>query len=396
MRPLLMIPGPIEVSPSVRAAHDVVPPAHQAPDLIAAYGEALELTLQVWKARADAEPFIVPGSGTAAMEMAAANLVQPGTRALVVDTGYFSRRMMEILRRYGAEVASVGGEPGQAPGIEEIRSAARAQRPEVVFATHVDTSTGVRMEPCHVTEAVAEVEPLTVFDGVCATAAEAFDMDRLGADVYLTGSQKALGLPPGLAFAVFSARALARRGQVASPPLYFDVESWRPVMAAYREGKPSYFATPATNLVMAARAGLQEIVEARWGGETGTAARWAQHAHTAKAMGAAWAAMGLEHLAPPELRGVTLSALKVPPGVTEPVPPKVKAHGVVVAGGLYPGLQKTYFRVGHMGYCITQPAMLERTVEAVASALFELGWPEANRDRAVAAFRKAHDEAPSP
>lgn len=394
MRPLLMIPGPVEVSPAVRAAHDVVPPGHQAADLIDAYGEALELMLQVWSARADAEPFIVPGSGTAAMEMAAANLVRAGTRVLVVDTGYFSQRMMEILRRYGADVASVGVEPGRAPSIDEIREAGRTHRPQVVFATHVDTSTGVRMEPCHVTEAVGEWSPLTVFDGVCATAAEAFDMDRLGADVYLTGSQKALGLPPGLALAVFSAKAIARRGEVDSPPLYLDVESWRPIMAAYRERRPSYFATPATNLVMAARTGLREIAETRWGARTGTAARWALHEHASRAMCAAWDAIGLEHVAAPDVRGVTLSALKVPPSVAEPVPPRVKAHGVVVAGGLYPGLQKTYFRVGHMGYSITQPAMLERTVAAVASALSELGAPEANPDAAVESFRRAYGEEP--
>ncbi len=391
MRQLLMIPGPIEVSPAVRAAHDVVPPGHQATDLIEAYGDALEMTLKVWSAGEGAMPFIIPGSGTTAMELAAANLVGQGTRALVVNTGYFSLRMMEILRRYGAEVASVDADPGDAPTIQAIREAADIHRPEVVFSTHVDTSTGVKMEPCHVTEAVQSTGALTVFDGVCATAAEPFHMKALKADVYLTGSQKALGLPPGLAVAVFSARAMERRFMVDAPPLYLDVESWQPIMAAYLERRPSYFATPATNLVMAAQAGLREILEARFEGKTGMAARVAQHRNAADAMRAAWSAMGLEHLAEnPELRGVTLDALKVPAGVESPVPPAVKERGVTIAGGLYPGLQKTYFRVGHMGYCVTQQEMLEATISAVADALADLGAWGVDAGAALGAFREAY------
>lgn len=391
MRELLMIPGPIEVSPAVRAAHDVVPPGHQAADLIEAYGEALELTLEVWSADEGAVPFIIPGSGTTAMELAAANLAGRGTRVLVVNTGYFSLRMMEILRRYGAEVASVDAEPGDAPSIDAIREAAATHRPEVVFATHVDTSTGVKMEPCHVTEAVQETGALTVFDGVCATAAEPFHMKALQADVYLTGSQKALGLPPGLAVAVFSAKAMARRAAVEAPPLYLDVESWTPIMTAYLERRPSYFATPATNLVMAARAGLREIVEARFEGKTGMAARVAQHKNAATALRAAWDAIGLDHLAAdPALRGVTLDALRVPRGVEQPVPPAVKERGVTIAGGLYPGLQKTYFRVGHMGYCVTQREMLEQTVAAVADALQSLGAAGVDPEAALNAFRETY------
>ncbi|MEL6545972.1 MAG: aminotransferase class V-fold PLP-dependent enzyme, partial [Myxococcota bacterium] len=237
MRQLLMIPGPIEVSPAVREAHDVIPPGHQASDLIEAYGDALESTLAIWGAGEGALPFMIPGSGTAAMELAAANLVTTGTRVLVVNTGYFSGRMMEIIRRYGADVISVDAPPGDAPSIDEIRSAATKHRAEVVFATHVDTSTGVKMEPCHVTEAVSDLGALTVFDGVCATAAEPFNMAALGADVYLTGSQKALGLPAGLAVAVFSLNAIQRRDAIDAPPLYFDIQSWRPIMTAYLERK---------------------------------------------------------------------------------------------------------------------------------------------------------------
>ncbi|MEM6733414.1 MAG: hypothetical protein AAF658_17785, partial [Myxococcota bacterium] len=138
------------------------------------------------------------------------------------------------------------------------------------------------------------------------------------------------------------------------------------------------------------RVALREILDAEFAGHRGMAARAAQHTHAARAMRAAWDSMGLDHLAPDPLRGVTLCALKVPAGVSAPVPPAVKARGVTVAGGLYPGLQKTYFRVGHMGYCITQPEMLETTVRAVAGALRELGASGADEDAAAAAFRETY------
>ncbi|HEY0513110.1 MAG TPA: alanine--glyoxylate aminotransferase family protein, partial [Thermoanaerobaculia bacterium] len=100
--PLLMIPGPVEISPAVLAAASVPPPGHTSPRLIEAFGRSLERMREVWRAGPASQPFVVAGSGTLAMEMAAANLVEPGERALVVSTGYFSERMAEILRRAGA------------------------------------------------------------------------------------------------------------------------------------------------------------------------------------------------------------------------------------------------------------------------------------------------------
>src|SRR4051794_35067466 len=100
--PLLMIPGPVEVSPAVLAAVAVPPPGHTSPRLLEAFGTSIERMREVWQADAASQPFILAGSGNLAMEMAAANLIEPGERALVVSTGFFSDRMAEILGRYGA------------------------------------------------------------------------------------------------------------------------------------------------------------------------------------------------------------------------------------------------------------------------------------------------------
>ncbi len=368
--PLLMIPGPIEVSPAVLAAFGAPPPGHTAAPLIEAFGTALGRMREVWQAGPDSQPFVLAGGGTAAMEMAVCNLTRPGDRVLLVNTGYFSDRLAEMLRRQGAEVIPVGAAPGEAPEPDEVREAIGAHAAhgpfQALYATHVDTSTGVRIDPAPLARLAREHGMLSIFDGVCATAGERFAMAEWDADVYLTASQKALGLPPGLALLVASPRALAARSErpAPKPPMYLDWEAWLPVMRAYEERRPSYFSTPATNLVLALAVGLGEILE------LGMEARFAAHERTGRALRAAWAELGLALVpARPELASNLLSALRYPAGVDATLVRRILDHGVAVAGGLHPAIRDSYFRVGHMGYVTGRPELLQRTVEAIAAAL---------------------------
>ena len=384
-----MIPGPIEVSPEVRAAHDGPPPGHLAPPLIEAYGKSLAGMRRIWQAPADAQPFLIAGSGTLAMDMAAANLIDPGDRALVIGTGYFSDRMVEILRRYGAEVTMSAAPAGEAVPLSTVESAIDRNKPKAVFVTHVDTSTGVRMDAQAVARIARAGGAMTVVDGVCATAAERLSMENGDVDVYLTGSQKAVGLPAGLAMLVASARAMTARHDLRTPPPYYlDYLQWLPIMKAYAAGQKAYFATPATNLVRAAAVALDQILADTFGGKTGIEARFARHASVAHAMQGAWQALGLTHLCPQaEDRAATLSALKYPQGVGPDLVGRVGQHGVVVAGGLHPERKAEYFRVGHMGWCTTQPGMLEKTVEAIGFGLRDSGY-DADIDAAKTALRE--------
>ncbi|MES1244269.1 MAG: aminotransferase class V-fold PLP-dependent enzyme [Acidobacteriota bacterium] len=372
--PLLMIPGPVELSPTVLAAATSPPPSHTSPRLIEAFGSSIERMRQVWQADAASQPFILAGSGTLAMEVAAANLIEPGDRVLVLITGYFSDRMVEILRRQEAEVVEAAAPVGDAPSADAVReilaNGRETRRFKALFATHVDTSTGVRIDPEPLCRLARETGVLAVFDGVCATAGERFEMADWGADLYFTASQKALGLPPGLALMVAGERALAARAgrKAAAPPLYLDWNSWLPIHRAYEERRPSYFATPATSLVLALEAGLGEILA------SGVEARIEAHARAAAAMRAAWTALGLGFVPREAVTGNTLSVLRLPDGVDgAALPPKVLARGVAVAGGLHPAVRTTSFRVGHMGYTVTRPDYLRRAVEAVGGALRELG-----------------------
>lgn len=374
---LLMIPGPIEVSPAVREAFCVAPPSHLAPHVVEAFGASIEMMRRVWCAAPDSQPFIIAGSGTIAMDTAVLNLVEPSDKVLVIDTGTFSERMAEMLRRRGAQVVEVGyDKPGQAPSAASVSAALGAGGFKALFATHVDTSTGVRIDARALASLAVEHGALSVFDGVCATAGERFEMAEWGADVYLTASQKAIGLPAGLALMVASHRALEARAALKTPPpMSLDWHQWQPIMEAYEARRNSYFSTPATNLILALQASLAEILASTHGELSGMAARFALHDEVAETMRRAWRSMGLSLLPADALAANTLSAICYPDHIGPELLDGIKSRGVVVAGGLYKGLQKTYFRVGHMGYCTTQPEMITRTIEAIEGALIEAGHP---------------------
>jgi alanine-glyoxylate transaminase/serine-glyoxylate transaminase/serine-pyruvate transaminase len=315
-----------------------------------------------------AQPFVVAGSGTLAMELAVANLVEPGERALVVNTGYFSDRMATLLERYGAEVVQARCAPGEAPDVAAVESLLGSGRFKVMTVTHVDTSTGVLAPVEALVKAAGRHGVLSVVDGVCATAGETFHQEAWGADVYLTASQKALGVPPGLALLSVGPRALAawraRRTPVRS--LYADFAEWLPIMEAYEAGRPSYFATPAVNLVCALDVSLGQIVR------EGMEARFARHQRMARAFRAGWRALGLRMLPVSEaLTAHTLSALYYPEGVDAGVLGRVREQGAVLAGGLHPELKTRYFRVGHMN--VVGPGDVLATVGAVERALVAAG-----------------------
>ncbi len=367
MRDLLMIPGPVEFEPEVLQALGAPTLGHTDPAFIAIFGRALKRLRDVCLAPG-AQPFVVAGSGTLAMELAGANLVEPGDRALVVNTGYFSDRMAKILERHGAQVTHVRAAPGDAPSVDEVETHLAKGGFKVMTITHVDTSTAVLTPVEALVKAARKHGVLSVVDGVCATAGERFHQDAWGADVYLTASQKAVGVPPGLALLTVSPRAMeawrARKTPVAS--VYSDWAEWLPIMEAYEAGKPAYFATPPVNLVCALDVSLGQILA------EGMEARFARHQRMARAFRAAWKALGLRMLPTSEaVTAHTLSAVYYPDGVDAALVGKVKGQGIVVAGGLHPELKTRYFRVGHMNR--VGPTDVLAAVGAVERALLAAG-----------------------
>ncbi|MCB9128596.1 MAG: alanine--glyoxylate aminotransferase family protein [Ardenticatenales bacterium] len=376
-----MIPGPIEFEPDVLLAMARKTDSHVAPDFIDCFGRVLRNLREIFRAP-NGQPFVVAGSGTLAMEMAAANLIEAGDRVLLLNTGYFGDRYATMLDRYGAEVTQLRAAVGSAPSLDEVEAALDAGAYKAMVVTHVDTSTGVRTDAEALARLARERGILTIFDGVCATAGERFEQAAWGADIYLTASQKAIGVPPGLALLVASERALDAWRRRREPPrsLYLDWAEWLPVMEAYEAGRPSYFGTPPVNLIYALDVSLRHLLD------EGMEAVWARHRRLAEAARAAWAALGLRSVAEPGHEANTLSALYYPDGVDSTMLKAVAEAGVILAGGLHPDIKTRYFRVGHMGALRANDVLA--TIGAVEQGLIAAGAAISAGDGLAAAQRQ--------
>ncbi len=367
-RDLLMIPGPINFDPGVLRALSAPTKGHTAPEFIAGFGETLDWMKDAFKAPSGI-PFAVAGSGTLAMDMAVCNLVEPSDRVVVLSTGYFSDRVVTILERYGAEVTVLRAKPGEIVPVEQVRAALERVHPKILAMTHVDTSTGVAVDVRTLVRLGREYDALTIVDGVCSVGGMELQQDAWGVDVVLTASQKAIGVPPGLALLVASPRALdAFRARSRPVPNYYaDWANWLPIMEAYLARKGAYFATPPVNLIYALHESLREMLN------EGLEARIERHKRLSDAFKAGINAMGLKQVpASPDIAATTMTAIYFPDGIDASLIDKIRERNVVVAGGIAPSIRDRYFRVGHMG--IVSITDIVATLGAIEGALAASGY----------------------
>lgn len=363
-RKLLMIPGPIEFDPRVVEKMGQPTLGHVAPAFIESFGRALEMMREVWLAPSG-QPFIIAGSGTLAMDMAGANLIEAGDNVLVVSTGYFGERYAELLKRYGAKVTLLQSEVGEVVPYETIESELSTGNYKLMTFTHVDTSTGTLVDGKKMGELAQQYNVLSILDGVCSVAGEEIRQEEWGIDVVVTASQKAVGVPPGLALLVASKKAMNvwknRKTPVGN--YYCDWSLWLPIMEAYEARKPSYFATPPVNLIQALETSLELILD------EGVDVRFARHKRLAQKFREELRSLGLSFLPiSDEVSANTLTAAYYPESVNgAEFIGKVGENGVVVAGGLLPSHKTKYFRVGHMG--IVNDGHIDRTVDAIKAAI---------------------------
>lgn len=345
-RKLLMIPGPIEFEPEVMQTMAIPTPSHVAPHFIECFGNALELMKEVWCCPSG-QAFIIAGTGTLAMDIAASNLIESGDNALVISTGYFGERYADLLKRYGANVDVLRAAVGDIVSMNEVEAQLQKKSYKLMTFTHVDTSTAVLNDAKSLGALGQKYNVLSILDGVCSVAGEEIRQEEWGIDVVLTASQKAIGVPPGLALLVASPKAIKvfENRKTAVGNYYSDWTNWLPIMKAYENRSPSYFGTPAVNLIMALECSLKIILK------EGLENRFNRHAQIAKAFRSAVKALGLNIIPVNEtLAANTMTAPYFPEGVNggELLGGFSKA-GVIVAGGLLAELKTQYFRVGHMG-----------------------------------------------
>ena len=379
---MLLVPGPTPVVDEIYDALSSETMGHTDPRFAKIFKNSIELCKQMYNT--DGEVFVIAGSGTLAMEMAIINTVAPGEKLLVVSHGYFGDRFIPLAKVFGIQVETLQAKWGQQISKQSVEEKLAEGGFKAVTVTHVDTSTGVMANVEELLPIVKQAGALFILDGVCASAAMEEDMQKTYGhpdytiDVVLTGSQKAIGVPPGLGIVAFGPKALAAREAMPSVMGYYtDIKNWLPVM-----NEPvKYFATPPVNMIYAFNKGMEMVMA------EGLAARYHRHFAIGRAVRAGLKVYGMKPLATEEVAAPTLSCIIYPEGLNDvEFRSKLASKGVIVAGALA-ALTGKAFRIGHMGNATEE--MFIKALQIVGETLQEMGYT-ANIGAAVDKFKEIY------
>ena len=337
-QPQLRIPGPTPLPERVVRAMTAPMIDHRGPEFAALLEEITVGAKKVFGT--ENELVVLSASGTGGLESAIANLVSPGDKVLSVIVGNFGERFRSIAKAYGAEVISYEVEWGQPAEADDVRRLLD-QHPDagLVLLTHNETSTGLTNPLEELVRAVKDAGRLAVVDGVSSVSSMPVEVDRLGVDVCISGSQKGWMAPPGVAFATVSEAAWERQAQARSPRFYFDYTQARKFAP-----KGSTPWTPAISVLFAVREGLRMMFE------EGLDNVYRRHREIADACAAGLDAMGFRLYAAAGYRSATVTGARPPEGVDIKGYRKLlrEKYGVVIAGGQGKA-EGQIVRVGHLG-----------------------------------------------
>ena len=333
----LMTPGPTPVPPEVLAALAEPVIHHRGGDFREIYGRCLARLQEV--CRTEHDVLLFTNSGTGAFESAVANLTSPGDRQLVLSAGNFGERWAAMVRAFGADLVHERLDWGETPEPDDLRRALDDDV-KVVYIVHSETSTGVVSDIQALAATAKEAGALVVVDAVSSLGAVPVETDAWGIDVLVSGSQKALMCPPGLAFCSVSPAALEAAARSTSPRFVLDWERTRKGQA-----KLDAPFTPAVSLVKALDVALGILLE------EGLEAAFDRHLRLGRACREGAKAMGLELFSPDEDRSAVVTAIRAPDGVdsSEIVATLRDRFGITIATG-QAELKEKIFRIGHIGY----------------------------------------------
>jgi aspartate aminotransferase-like enzyme len=359
-RKLVMIPGPTPTVNSIMVQMGRETVSFKDGEFVKDFKELVIDLKDMWQAE---ECFVLSGTGTMAMEVAAANSVKSGDNVLVVSHGYFGDRFIDIFERRGVNTDVLSAEWGKAVPIHEIEEKLKEKHYHAITITHVDTSTGTRADILKIGEMLKKFpDTLYIVDGVCSTAGEKENLKEMGIDILFTASQKAFGVSPGLAIIWAGPKAMERRKNLKTiADSYMDFEKWLPIM----HDPMKYYGTPPINLIWALKESVRLIKE------EGLEERFQRHLNDARAIQKAILGLGFTILADEQHRAVTLTNVVYPEGIDDDKFRAILAEeGVVTANGLgaYSG---KLFRLGHMGNI--DKHTIVSTLAAIERALFRSG-----------------------
>ena len=356
----LLTPGPTSVPSDVllELAKPIV--HHRTPQFAEIFHSVIEGLKYVFQTKNDV--LVFASSGTGAMEASVVNLLSPGDKVLTIKGGKFGERWDEICKAYNIETFPIDVEWGKPVNSEDVRNILEKEKDiKAVFATLTETSTAVLHDVKALGSIVKEFPAVLVVDAVSGLGAVDIQTDNWNVDVVVAGSQKALMLPPGLAFASISDKAWDLVKDSKCPKYYWSFAKAR---KSLETDQTPY--TPAVSLIFGLSKSLEMIKE------EGLENVLARHSKLANATRAAVKAMGLELLAP-ESPSDAVTAVKVPQRVdgVDLVKSLKKRYDVMITGG-QAQLKGKIIRIAHMGYSDTFDIIT--VISALEMALKDSGY----------------------
>ncbi|HLE23892.1 MAG TPA: alanine--glyoxylate aminotransferase family protein [Anaerolineales bacterium] len=364
---LLLGPGPSLVHARVLRAMATPLVGHLDPDFLAILAEIRSMLQTVFQTENELT-LAVSGTGTAAMEAALGNLLEPGDSMLACVQGYFGERLAEMGRRYGADVERLEAAWGEVHDPEAIEAALARRPAKLVTLVHAETSTGAcQPDIAAIAAACHRYDALLVLDVVTSLGGLPVDVDGWQVDVAYSAAQKSLSGPPGFSPITVGPRArqaIARRS-AAPPVFYFDLE----LLGKYWSDRPSYHHTAPISSAYGLREALRLALE------EGLPERWARHAANARRLWVGLERLDLPLLVPEPLRLSTLSTPRLPGTFDEASIRRrlLLEYNIEIAGGFGP-LAGRVWRIGLMGessrpeHVLTLLAALEEVLRGVPSA----------------------------
>ena len=337
---LLMLPGPTTADPRVLQAMGKAVVNHRGDEFGEIYTETTQLMSKTFQTKNDS--YILTGSGTSAMEAALSNLVNRGDKVLNVIGGKFGERFAEIANYHGIESVPLNVEWGTAVTPDQVEEALEADEDiKAVTMVHNETSTGVAAPIQEVGEVMKNHDALFIVDTVSSLGGDYVDVDKFHIDACVTGSQKCLAAPPGLAAITFNDYAWAACEKVEPNNYYLNMPKYRangnktPAQTPY---------TPSVSLIYGLKAALEVIHE------EGLENSVARHHQAAAASRDAVKALGLELFPDEAVSSATVTAVNIPEGVTDDDirGTMLNKYKVQLAGG-QDHLKGNIIRIGHMG-----------------------------------------------
>lgn len=386
----LFTPGPTPLLPAAQFAMAAADIHHRTPEFRALYERVLGQLKTFVGTKNDV--LLLASSGTGAMEAAVSNLTSPGDRVLVLSAGKFGERWEALAKAFGCQADVVSAPYGETFALESVQQALRPET-KAVFVQATESSTGVR----HDVEGIARLmkqsgsDALLIVDAITGLGTTKLDVDGWGVDVIIGGSQKAVMIPPGLAYLSLSDKAWRAAETAKNPRYYFDLKK---ELKNAKKGESSY--TPAVALIAALGAAL-DYIAAQGGGDLAAGrAALVENAETCAAMTrAAVQALGLELFGPGSYAAAATAVL-APAGVDSGVIVKeLKSRfGAIVTNG-QGEMKGKIFRIAHIGlFDYMDTIAIIGALEQVAAAKLQL--PGFAFGKALAAAQQVFAERSAP